>query len=779
MIFLSSCNTIKYLEEDETLLKKNEFLIDDDFKDTRKPVLESDLTKVLQTKPNEKILGLFRTPLWYYYNTQSSDDTTVFDNWVRNNYAEPPSLIDSSQISEDTENIVSFLVRKGYRNASAYYTILYRQKKGIVFYHVDPGQKWIMDSVSIFAVDPIIDSILQANTEESFLKANQAFDEISFSLEKNRITELLQNLGYYNFSSNFILAQADTSNNQLATRLIVTNPAEGKHHRFWVRNISIYSDIADLLQESEINQVGQVHGFRFFSTENDFYIEPRIIAQNIRIRPGEYYKKDDLVNTRNKLNRLAIVKLVTVRTNIEGDSLDFSLYIPRNKKIVQETNFDVNYSTFNRDVGRSLFGLSGSTNFRNKNVFGGGETLLTNLELGADINLSQQDSFGLFNSFHVRVQNDLSFPRFIDALGLLHLMNKVRIGQNGLLRDQFLNRMEDDGITKLSVIYDFLSLTDFYNRHQLAIYLNYEVTSQRRLQYRIGQMGINLWVPTQIKSGFQSILDNNLYVKNSFGTRLFTGFIFNNFQFNYISPVKRLGNYWTIIGNAELSGHEISLVDALIDGPRDTLRLGNNIEFAKFGKVEIDVRRHFQLSPNQSLVFRLNTGVGFPYSTSNSVPYVKQFFVGGPFSLRAWRVRELGPGGYIDSFALNIENPSPIFYYQTGDFKLELNLEYRFPMLWRFEGAFFIDAGNVWSLRSKEQDNRENSKLTWNFYDQIAIGSGFGLRTDFEYFILRLDVGTKIRNPYKIDGRHYPYRNFSQAMSLNNLNFNIALDYPF
>ena len=779
LAFLSSCNTIKYLKNDEVLLKKNEINISDDYTDTRQAVLSNELFPVIRQKPNEKIFGLFRTPLWYFYNVQGEEDTTVFDNWIRNNVAEPPSLIDSSRIENERKNLQHFLVNKGYRNAQVNYTVQTRNKKGIVSYQVEPGKKWIMDSVWIRAIDPVVDSIMQHYLEDSYLKAGNPFDESSFSLEKSRITNLLQNLGYFQFVPNYILAQADTTKDQLAVRLIISNPSQDSvHQKFYIGNIDVFSDISDLLSGQTVTQIDEINNIRFYSNEPEFYIDPEVITSNIALQQDSLYQKENLVTTRNKLNRLDIIKLVTIRSNLRNDTVDFAVYLPRNKKIVQETNLDINYSTFTRRIGRSLFGLSGSTNFRNKNLFGRGETLLTNIEVGADINLSMIDSFGFFNSFSARVQNDLAFPRFIDVLGLFHLLNRVRIG-NGLISDRFLYNLENEGITKVSLIYDYLSLTTFYNRHSLTLGLNYELFSNPRKRFRIGQMGINLWVPSSIKPSFDSFLDNNLYFKNSFGERLFTGFIFNNFIYDYRSIPTGLGDYWRVNTSVEFSGHELALVNLLVNGNRDTLRLNDEIEFSNYGRLEVDVRRHIQISPNQSLVFRLNTGVAFPYATTSSVPYVKQFFVGGPFSIRAWRVRELGPGGHIDTLVNGA--PNLLFFYQTGDFKLEANLEYRFPMFWRFEGALFIDAGNVWSLRKKEQDDRANAKLSGDFLKQIAIGSGFGLRTDFQYFILRLDIGTKVRNPYRHPelGTYYPYRNFSQAMALNNLNFNIALDYPF
>jgi outer membrane protein assembly factor BamA len=197
------------------------------------------------------------------------------------------------------------------------------------------------------------------------------------------------------------------------------------------------------------------------------------------------------------------------------------------------------------------------------------------------------------------------------------------------------------------------------------------------------------------------------------------------------------------------------------------------LSFSQYAKFEVDTRLHHLLASNQSLAFRFDIGVAFPYGPfSRQVPYIKQFYVGGPASIRAWQIRELGPGGYQDTL-VNTNLP----FYQTGDFKLEASLEYRFDIVWVFQGALFFDAGNVWTIQN--DPSRPGAVLSSDFVNQIAVGTGFGLRMEFTYFTIRLDFGYKLRNPYPNDaGKYWLFDNFKQ-FSFNQFTTNFAIGYPF
>jgi outer membrane protein assembly factor BamA len=244
-----------------------------------------------------------------------------------------------------------------------------------------------------------------------------------------------------------------------------------------------------------------------------------------------------------------------------------------------------------------------------------------------------------------------------------------------------------------------------------------------------------------------------------------------------------------------------------ITGNSDTLRLslgnGSNLDFSQYIRTEIDMRRYWQVAPNRSIAARFSFGIARSFGFTSDVPYVKQFFAGGPVSVRAWAPRGLGPGAYEDPLSRDTRNNTRL--YQTGDISLEANLEYRFKIFWLLNGALFLDAGNVWTIDYDanrcgsqflispqeytdciDEEGNVFTQVNEAFYRQIAVGGGFGLRFDFSYFILRLDLATKLRHSYPFmpdetgaTESDYWFRDFREGYSLSKVAFNLGFGYPF
>ncbi|MEO0340640.1 MAG: BamA/TamA family outer membrane protein, partial [Bacteroidota bacterium] len=276
----------------------------------------------------------------------------------------------------------------------------------------------------------------------------------------------------------------------------------------------------------------------------------------------------------------------------------------------------------------------------------------------------------------------------------------------------------------------------------------------------------------------------------SFGDQLFVSLLFREFNYVYTGPTSRLGRNKFLSLNVETAGAEIWLANGIYNGfasQADTFRIGDT-EFSQYLRLEGDLRFVRNYSSKNALATRFSVGIARPFGSSQDVPYVKQFFIGGPNSIRAWPARSLGPGGFIDSLTLDINNP--LLFYQAGDLKLEFNLEYRFNIFWRLNGAVFLDAGNTWTVREDRSrpesqfvlrptevvDLEGNSFMVDPFYKQVAIGTGLGFRFDFTYFIFRLDLGLRLKYPYKWQDDRYWVR---PNEWLDDINFNFSLGYPF
>jgi len=250
--------------------------------------------------------------------------------------------------------------------------------------------------------------------------------------------------------------------------------------------------------------------------------------------------------------------------------------------------------------------------------------------------------------------------------------------------------------------------------------------------------------------------------------------VFKEISAIYKKPETLNGFSWRLLSNFELSGGEIELankVSNLITGKQDTFRLSQNLEFAKFAKLQLNWSLLKQLNSYSALAGRIHLGIAKPFGSSQSVPYDRQFFAGGQNSMRAWQARQLGPGGNP------IEQDPDIRFYQRGDIKIEANVEYRSDLIWLIEYALFVDAGNIWPLKS--DDSREDTQLR-NLYQQLAIGWGWGLRLDFTYFLLRFDFGYRLKNPYLIN-ENTPLSTYYESPVGQGLlgNPSVGINYPF
>ncbi|MEM1122785.1 MAG: BamA/TamA family outer membrane protein, partial [Bacteroidota bacterium] len=302
--------------------------------------------------------------------------------------------------------------------------------------------------------------------------------------------------------------------------------------------------------------------------------------------------------------------------------------------------------------------------------------------------------------------------------------------------------------------------------------------------YFIKQLGINVFQPTIGPDGIEIFAENPFLERTFNRNQLFTGILIREFSLDFAGRGTNNNSSWRLLFNSEVSGAEALLVHGIANQFRtekkNDLRI-SELEFAQFGRFDLDGRFFNYLSPTRSFAFRLNAGIAFPFGTSQDVPYVKQFFAGGPNSIRAWRVRELGPGSYRDpaTFPEYRENLTP--FYQTGDFKFVFSAEYRY-LLFRFYGfdwfgSVFLDGGNVWTI--KEDPNRPGSGLTTRFWREIALGTGTGISIDFSYFIRRLDLGYKLRNPYPNPlGSYWAGQEFRE-LGFRGINYNLGVGRAF
>ncbi len=782
LIALGSCNTKKYLKGEDKLLVKNSIEFEADSKVLKKRSLKRELESIYKQKPNSKRLGLFKTDLWVYYKTDSLENPSKFQKWIRRKIAEPPSLY-NDEIAEATANSMKYyLQNKGYYHAAVSFEKEFNEKKkhATVVYKVVPNAIYTIDSVFFNSSDPKVQRILNDIEEETVLKKDAPLSQELYNKEAERITKSLQNLGFAYFDKNFVdNLTGDSTGTKVNVYLNILNPKNQTEHniyqigRITVNPRYIPSEVLKIKKDTIID------GIHFRLDEYGTIVIPKSIISEIYLKEGALYKQENFTKTNRQLGRLDIYKFISIkssRDSIESNKINFEIRLTPKKRMVIGGDLELNNSNYAvQNFNRSLIGLGVNLNYQNRNFRRNASILELKANNGIEFDITQPKS--PVYSLDILTQADWRIPKFVQFPKLASFANKLN-----LIKDGSFKHLKEKGETKVSIGYNRLLLFDFYNFHAFNMTFGYDFQRDNNNRFSWNQTGINYLLP-RFETGFDSIRINNPYIANSFTKQLFTGFLFRDFKYSHTGKSNIYGNSWKFSGDFELSGGEIFLANWASNGfdLEDTLKLFNEVEFAQYVRLNLDLRRYISLSKKSTFAYKVNFGIARPFGFAQDVPYVKQFFGGGPYGNRAWQVRELGPGAFFD------DTISYDIFYQTGDLKIDFNLEVRFNIIGGLNGAVFIDAGNVWTINFDPTRPGSQFLLKANpdipetsaFYKQFGVGTGVGIRYDFSYFILGFDVGIKARNPYPDEnGRNWLFRDWDK-LQIRDLNPNLLIGYPF
>ncbi len=762
-----SCNTTKYLKQGEKLVAKNQIKIHSDQEVKNKTDLIYDLSNFYKQEPNSKFLGMFKTRLWFYYKNQDPSDTTKWNNWVRRVLAEEPSIHIDEFSNATAAAMENYLHHKGYFDAYVYYEKKNDEHYVYNTYSVHLKDQYTFGAINYESNDSIIDDLINQNPQDRFLITGEGIDIDNYNKEVSRLVRLLRNEGYYEFGKNYISPiELDTTfydNNVVEATLKVLQPTDStKHQKFKIGNIKVYPNYEPHLENYyEVDDT--INGVTYMTVGNP-KVRYSILERNIKLKKGDVYSLENEETTRNRLSTLGIYKFISIKTT-KNDSLsnvvDFKILLPSYERMALSN--DLEFTTATNTARNLSIGTNVSSNYRNRNLFNGAEVLTVDLEAGLEVAL--RDSTRIFNSVDVNARSSLAIPKFVDYIGTFHLMKALKI-----LPEHQFQHISETAKTKMDIGYSYVSLFNFYDYQSFEASAGY-IFNPKNSRWRINmtQSGINYFNP-ETAQAFDTILVDNVFLQNSFKNQLFTGLLFRDIQLSYQGRPKNEKNNWSLRFFGEVSGLEELILNRTFS-PDKEWQLFDRFSYAHYMKWESDLRWSKKFNLKNELAMKSAIGIAFPLGRySTEVPYVKQFSVGGPNSIRAWSIRELGPGGYYDFSTLD---NTTVPFYQTGDLKLEGSIEYRFDLFWLIDGATFIDVGNVWLLKA---DSRENAELSPDFWKQFAIGTGLGIRLDFTYFIMRFDLGYPLRYNYPGEDGNYWQENLSFRQKRN---FNLAIGYPF
>jgi len=799
ILLLSSCSSTWRLEKDKYLLAKNKIVCDN----CPNEITEEALTIVKQ-KPNKKTLGL-RLYLWLYNVGNSGKERKIafvkrVDDALKE-FGEEPVVYDSSLANLSQKQISEFLFQKGYFNNKVTYstdTSTHKNKIKACTYYLTLNTPYKIARIQRIFHDKNLETAYNESKKSSLLKRQEIYDYEVLDKERARLTRLFKEVGYYDFSKEYVRYKVDTTqgNYRVNLSMEILNPVEEKsdgtttekpyHTLYKWNNFFVYPNY-DFYKTKEY-PFSKKRDKLSIIYKDSLKINPKILEQNIRYT--NYYYDLSLIETsyKNLLN-LGIYQNINIEnkktesfTGKPIELLDTYIYLTpfkRNSFTVETRLESRAISGRNDDGSASLnLGVSGNFTYTRKNAFKNGETVKLGFTAGLEPFYLSDTTFSgkFFNTTQIGPSLQVSFPKFLLPISI----------------DQFSKRIQAK--TFINANYSLLRNDDI-RRGASTVNITYQWQETEFKKHAVTPVEVSL-VNATLSENLVNRLDaiGDPFLKNAYNNQLIIAssyqFIFDkntNTNLNRNRVYNRA--HIELAGNLIRKGFELSKATKNENGSYEIA----NIPFAQYWIIDNDFRFYTKkTSKLGNIALRLYGGIGKPLENQKYLPFDRSFFSGGANGIRAWRARTLGPGGYMDSTSFGgILN-------RLGEIQLEGNIEYRFPIIRFLEGALFTDIGNIWVI--KEQGNRTNTEFTSEFAKQLAIGSGIGLRLDFDFFIIRFDLALQMHDPALSDGERWVWEkkdNYNRIVDTYNenvinsgstdlqnhyaprLNFNIGIGYPF
>ena len=754
VLLLTACSTTKRLADGEALytgVKKMK--IESEVGEKTPGSVVSAVKAPLSVKPNNPLFSPYvRTPLpigLWAYNYLYTPKQKGYKHWLYMRLAKKPVLISDVQPDLRVKMVEDILDNNGYFNSTARYELLYSKhnpKKARISYRVELPAPFTYGSIEYPSVASPVTRLIDSLRPGTLLHSGSRYSIDTLTAERNRLTYELRNRGYYYFRPEYLLYQADTTQQPLKAdmRMVMARgipSAALKSYR--VGQIDV------LLQNVEAGPWDTLRYDRMTVVyQKPLKIRRRVLARAVDITPGEQYSVDAQNRTQTNLNKLGIFRYVNLNVtpldSLKGsDSLNVMIDAAFDRPIEAEFEVDVT-SKSNSFLGPGIiFTVS------NNNLFRGGEVLALNLKGSYEWQTGKKEpgeSSSLLNSYELGINTTLGIPRmlaprFIPRSSRYPARTTFQLGVDWMNRPKFFHLVSFGG----SAGYDFQSSANSY--HNLTVF---------KLVYN------NLLSTTE---SFDKTMEENPAIALSFKDQFIPSMNYTyTFDKTYGDGRNRL--FWQ--NSITQAGNILAGAMGLFKAKKPWRIFG--IEFSQFIRNVSEIKFYHRVGRDNWIASRFLVGIGYAYGNSREMPYSEQFYIGGANSIRAFTVRSLGPGSYRPP------KDEPNGYWdQTGNFKLEANVEYRFGIFNRLHGAVFLDAGNIWLL--KNDPARPGGKLRWKgFWNEIALGTGVGLRYDISYLVLRADLGIGIHTPYKNPDKHgyYNIQSFKDG-----LGFHLAIGYPF
>lgn len=774
------CNPTKHLKEGQYLLKSNSIDLDAKAGISEQSELNDNLSSFIIQSPNTRILGQLPYKVWLY-NLRYQKYQQDTDNFqIRSKTAEAPVVYDSLLAQKSTGLMKTYMFQQGYFYAKVSSTAkLKKNHKAFVTYHVDAGINYLIKDVIFDIDDSTINAIVTKSYDNTVLETGKPFNYGMAEQERARIVELLRERGFYQFSNdnisfvidtlrkdflkdvdnpfesaiNFIASQKENKKPTLDVKLVIRKgEAPLSYKRFGIKQVYIFPDFIDTNDLKDKTMYTSTYNdikFRY----HDYYVREKVLANHVFLIKDKYYSQTDYDKTISELNQLGIFessRVILIHDTADKSGYWLKCYVLMNpsKKYDLNTNWEVSNGT-NYALGTGL-----TVSLRNKNLAKGANFFTLSATGGLEYLYADSIGNNFFEHFRILSRTaganaTLDLPKFLFPIST----------------DRYSIRNSPRTVIGLGI--SWFDRLDYFTLTNTSSSFTYKWRETETKSWEVTPVFANI-INVNPTPSFKERLDNNAFLANSYRQTFIEG---ESISWTFSDRVKRKnGSYSYVHLSLEEAGGLMAGINSVISSLDST--------YSQYVKLDFDIQQFFK-QRHSTIALRFYGGIGQPYGKSTTLPYIKQYFVGGAYSMRGWAVRTLGPGSYFDT-----TNTSG-FIDRTGDIKLELNGEYRFEIIEMFggimmlNGATFFDAGNIWL--ANPSSNYPGGVLSLNnFANDIALCGGFGLRLDIAgFFLLRLDAAVPLKDP-KYGNGGWRLQNVSSLNSIwSSKQLNFAIGYPF
>jgi outer membrane protein assembly factor BamA len=755
LLFFASCSGLKYIPEGEKLYTGSKVTLESPTKLRNQSALQTELTELIRPQPNSSILG--QRPKLYFWHLGLGKSKGL-KHFLADKLGEPPVLLSQANPTNTRSLMVNRLQNRGYFHGGAASEVQVKENTAQINYTVRPGQQYTIQEIHFPERDTLIDAAIRTTQPKTLLKVGDPYDLDVLTNERTRVDQALKNQGYYYFNPTYLLFQVDSTLNgkvNVFYKVKAETPAKATRP-YWLKTISLNTNY--VLTDTTTRQPVRYEKFLYYPDEDVF--KAKAIARAVFLRPDSLfrqYRRDQTLSRLMSLNTFRYVD-IKFKPSAAGDSagrgrLDSDILMTQLRKKSLRAELQLVTKT-NGFTGPGL-----TAQFRNRSAFRGAEQLIVNAvasyeaQTGAPKGVETRNNTGLISTeFGVNAQ--LLVPRLI--------VPNLPFFNPRLVSSDFQPR------TTFGAGVRYVTRSGFFSTVSYNFNYGYswktKITNEQ--EFKPIDVAYNTFSSTP---AFEIILKGRQFLRNSFQNQFILG---SSYRYTYNQQVLEQRRQQIFFqGQVEVSGNLANALSGITAGQKEEGQFYTfaRQRFAQYSKVDLELREYYRLSANPTsgnrIVGRLQIGVGLPYGNSagGSLPYLRQYGIGGPNSVRAFAARQIGPGSYRTA---TIDN-SVSYYDQVGDLRLEGNLEYRQDLFPYVKGALFVDAGNIWLVNS-DPDRPGGQFNASTFLNQLAVGAGAGLRIDVQFFVIRFDYAIPLRANYG-----------TPTSDDKSGRLNLAIGYPF